>query len=368
MQSSFNEAGTLAAIRILQIAKELRRHWLLGYSATFAAIGLASLFQWLVQSQYDGAPFLTIYPAVIIVTLIGGLGPGLLSALLAGISQFWLFIPAFHWFAVISYAFDATLCVLLIVFINRTLDLLLINIGREKQAKQHQSLLATELHHRIQNLLTVIQAVVRFSLPGNGPVQASEIRQRLMDRIQSMAAANRAITDSMGNGVRLLDLIESEVRGLESQFEIGGATGLALGTQMTQDFSLILHELVTNALKYGALSLPQGRVSIQLDWAFPVFTFTWQEHNGPAVTEPSSSGFGSQILQAFARSLGQRVETTYAQGGFRYLLQVRSEQIKCLEPGMMSAANSHAPAGNSVAIEEPPSPRTAPARETEFEH
>ena len=59
--------------------------------------------------------------------------------------------------------------------------------------------------------------------------------------------------------------------------EISGGSGLVLGPQMTQDFSLILHELVTNALKYGALSVAKGRVTIRLDWVPSVLTFTCKE-------------------------------------------------------------------------------------------
>jgi hypothetical protein len=248
-QSLVNKSGTATAVRILQISRLLRQQPIVGYATALVAIGLATLVQWLGRGQYDDAAFLTIYPAVILTTLVGGLGAGFLSALVAGLSQWGLFIPTLHWLAVTSYTLDATVCVLLIVFINRTLDLLLSDIDQEKQAKQNQFLLAAELHHRIQNLFTVIQAIIRFSLPGEKMVQQSEIKERLMDRLQSMSATNRAITDSMGDGVRLLDLIKGGITGFESQFEISGAPGLVLGPQMTQNFSLILHELLTNALK-----------------------------------------------------------------------------------------------------------------------
>jgi two-component sensor histidine kinase len=314
--SLFNRSGTATAVRVLQISKRLRQHPSLGYAMAFVAVGLATLIQWLGQDQYGNAPFLTIYPAVILTTLVGGLGAGFLSAVLAGLSQWGLFIPTLRWLAVASYTFDAIVCVLLIVFIDRTLDLLLINIDQEKQAKQHQYLLATELHHRIQNLFTVIQAIIRFSLPGDGLIQQSVIKQRLMDRLQSMSATNRVITDSMGDGVRLIDLIKSGIHGFETQFEISGAPGLVLGPQMTQNFSLILHELLTNALKHGALSVPAGRVSLRLDWNSWVLTFMWQESGGPAVSPPAGAGFGSRILGDFARSFCQNVDASYAPTGF----------------------------------------------------
>ncbi len=304
----------------------------------FATVGLAVLLQWLAQDQFAGAPFLTIYPAVILSTLIGGLGAGFLAAALAGASQWALFIPILHWFALTSYVFDASVCVMLIDFINRTFDVLLVNIDREKQAKQHQYILAKELHHRIQNLFTVIQAVIRFSLPGDEKMQTSAIRQRLTDRLQSMAATNRAITDSMGEGVYLIDLINSEIHGFASQFEISGNPGLVLGPQMTQNFSLILHELVTNALKYGALSVPHGRVGLRLDWRSWVLTLIWQEHDGPAVLPPERSGFGSRILGDFAKSFCQNVDACYASRGLRYTLQICSDENRFAEAALVGAA------------------------------
>jgi len=343
-----SKSGSAAVARVLQISKKLRQHPSIGYATAFASIGAASLLQWLAPAQYDGAPFLTIYPAVILTALIGGLGPGFLAAALAGATQWGLFIPVLHWVAVASYGLDAVVCVLLIVFINRTLDLLLVDIDLEKQAKQHHYLLATELHHRIQNLLTVIQAVIRFSLPGEGMVQASAIRQRLMDRLQSMSAANRAITDSMGDGVRLVDLIAGEIHGFESRFEISGAAGLVLAPQMTQNMSLILHELLTNALKHGALSAPQGRVSVRVDWAASVLILRWRERGGPPAAAQTGSGFGSRILGTFAKSFCREVDLSYAEGGLGYTLEIDSDEIRCIDPtAQITAASEPAAAAAS---------------------
>ncbi|MFZ3352579.1 MAG: HWE histidine kinase domain-containing protein [Xanthobacteraceae bacterium] len=343
LKSPFNKTGAAVAVRVLRVTKELRCHPLFGYTMAFVFVALATLLQRAAGSLYENTPFLTIFPAIIVAALIGGRGPGFLAAILAGGSQWTLFIPALHWLAVASYAVDATICVMLIDYINRTLDLLLAHIDREKQAKQHQSILAKELHHRIQNLFTVIQGVVRFSLPGDGMVHAAAVRERLMDRLQSMSAANRAITDSMGDGVHLLDLISGEIRGFEAQFEIGGTGRLLLGAQLTQDFSLILHELVTNALKYGALSVPQGRVSLRFDWIVGVLSFTWQERGGPPVAEPEATGFGSRILGTFARSFSRKVEASYALAGLRYMLQIESDEIRSVESASATSARVPSP-------------------------
>jgi hypothetical protein len=114
--SIFGKPGVSAAVRILQISKQLRQNPALGYATAFVSVGAASGLQWLAQDEYAGSPFLTIYPAVIVNALVGGTGAGFLAAALAGVSQYWLFIPTFHWLAFLSYAFDASVCVMLIDF------------------------------------------------------------------------------------------------------------------------------------------------------------------------------------------------------------------------------------------------------------
>src|SRR5208282_1638670 len=101
-----------------------------------------------------------IYPAVVVTAFVGGYPAGLLSAVLAGLSQWYFFIPQYHWLAVLSYLVDAVVCVLLIEYVNGGLE-------KETEAARHETLLREELQHRIQNLFAVIQAVVRFSLPSN---------------------------------------------------------------------------------------------------------------------------------------------------------------------------------------------------------
>jgi two-component sensor histidine kinase len=186
--------------------------------------------------------------------------------------------------------------------------------------------------------LTVVQAVIRFSLPTEGAIEGSEIKRRLMDRIQSMSDANRAITDSMGDGVQLTDLIANEIRGFESRFEISGAAGITLDPQMTQNFSLILHELLTNTLKYGALSVPLGRVRLRFNSVLKVVSFTWQEHGGPRVAPPTSSGFGSRILGTFAKSFCRNVDISYGASGLRYTLDIDADRFERVEAPAAASA------------------------------
>jgi two-component sensor histidine kinase len=333
------ERAAAAAVPVLEWSRRMREHAAFGYVMAFIFVGLATGLQWLARDQYVGAPFLTIYPAVILTTFVGGLGAGLLSAALSGFVQWGMFIPVLHWGGVASYGVDATVCVLLIVLVNRSTDLLLASIDRAKEDRQRQYLVATELHHRIQNLFAVIQAVIQFSLPRGGPVDSAVVKQRLMDRLQSMSVANRAITDSQGGGVRLSNLVAAEISGFEPRFDLAGGGDVTLAPQMTQNLSLVLHELLTNALKYGALSVPRGRVRLERRFASPQLTLTWQERGGPPASDPATVGFGSHILGRFARSFCQDVDLRYEPDGLRYQIKIRSDQV------WQEAASSAAAAG-----------------------
>ncbi len=323
--SSRRADGVAVLSFILRTAHAFRVHPAVGYIAAFVSVGLATALQWVARDLYQGTPFLTIYPAIVLTALVGGYRAGLLSALLAGLSQWYLFIPEPNSFAIITFVLDAILCVALIEYINRSLE-------TETQAKEHETFLRQEMHHRMHNLFTVIQSVIRFSLPNNNvPVFPSVIEERLFGRLQAMFDANRYVSDATGN-VTLIDLIRGQIRGFGNRITIRGRSFLLLDPQMTQNFSLIVHELVTNSLKYGALSTAEGRVQIDLKETRCGVAFDWTEANGPVVKAPSCGGtrggFGSNILGAFARGFCRDVKISYEPSGLRYSLRIpRDRQI-----------------------------------------
>jgi len=315
--------GVAVPSPIHRAARIFRGNPAIGYVVAFASVGIATALQWLARDLYQGTPFLTIYPAVVLTAFVGGYRAGLLSALLAGLSQWYLFIPECNWLGVLSYSVDAVLCVLLIEYINRSLE-------KETEGKQHQTLLKDELRHRIQNLFAVIQAVIRFSLPDKGaPVSPALIKERLFGRLQAMFDANQYVGDSKGE-VALVDLVRGQIRGLDNQVRIHGRPQMMLDPQLTQNFSLILYELVTNSLKYGALSSSNGRVHIKLLETRTGVLFDWAEFHGPTVSAPlddgSGDGFGSRILGPFARSFYSDVSIAYDAPGFRYGLQIPRQE------------------------------------------
>ncbi len=212
---------------------------------------------------------------------------------------------------------------LLIEFVNRGLE-------KETEAARRETLLREELQHRIQNLFAVIQAVVRFSLPSNDArVSAAVIKDGLLDRLQALVDANRHVGDAKGE-VALIDLIHDQMRVFAERYTVHGRPQVTLNPQLTQDFALILHELVTNSLKYGALSAADGSVQIKLQEVSTGVLFDWTESGGPPVIAPAADGadggFGSRILGPFARSFCSDVAIAYDPAGLHYSLQIPRQQ------------------------------------------
>jgi PAS domain S-box-containing protein len=173
------------------------------------------------------------------------------------------------------------------------------DITERKLAEEHQKTLTSELQHRTNNLLTVVQTIANRTLSGDYPLK--EANEVLESRLQALARANKQLTESDWSGLTLGEIIRSELEPYLERCKIEGAE-IVLDHQYAQNFSLVLHELATNAIKYGALSNPEGRVHIA--WATKGdgrdtrLIFLWREQGGPPVVAPKRQGFGSTLLRA----------------------------------------------------------------------
>jgi two-component sensor histidine kinase len=177
-------------------------------------------------------------------------------------------------------------------------------------------LLARELQHRTKNLLSVIISIASASLSeGGGGGEA------LVARLHSLAKAQDLIFEQGGSGAQLGHIVARIVDSFGSRVTVDGPT-VFLKASIAQGFALIVHELATNAAKYGALTKPSGRVLIR--WCLnagveiPTVTFTWQERGGPAAAAPKHRGFGTILLERAVASAGAPPRFEYAIDGFTY--------------------------------------------------
>jgi PAS domain S-box-containing protein len=170
---------------------------------------------------------------------------------------------------------------------------------QRKLAEAHQNTLMSELQHRTNNLLTIVQTIANRTLCGDYPLK--EANEILTARLRALARANKRLTDTDWSGLTLGEIVKAELEPYLARCEIEG-TDIMLGRQYGQNFSLVLHELATNAIKYGALSSPEGRVRITWgttgDGGDSRLVFHWREQGGPPVVAPKRQGFGSTLLRA----------------------------------------------------------------------
>ena len=196
--------------------------------------------------------------------------------------------------------------------------------------KKNQQLIIRELQHRTLNLFAVFQAIVTRA--ADESKTAAEIKYVLNHRIQALAQAYQLI--AKGECASLAAIIETKFDGFSKQVNVGGCE-IVINPSAAQQFALIIHELATNALKYGALSARDGRVSIEgkierLNGS-GTFTFFWRETGGPTVVKPTRRGFGSVILLDSAQHFGQSVVLDYAPRGVCYELQLELGAIEAQE-------------------------------------
>jgi two-component sensor histidine kinase/CheY-like chemotaxis protein len=180
-----------------------------------------------------------------------------------------------------------------------------------------------ELDHRVRNILASIRSMA--TMTSRGASAKAEYVESLRGRLDSMARAHALLTRQKWKGASLVQLLRDELDAYASKtgsVVLDGEGDWILRAQQAQNFALVIHELATNAAKYGALSVPTGRVSVT--WTIdmlgepPLLRIVWQESGGPPVSPPESQGFGSRlILNAFRQDEGAQASLDFLPTGVR---------------------------------------------------
>ncbi|HWE05988.1 MAG TPA: HWE histidine kinase domain-containing protein, partial [Rhizomicrobium sp.] len=173
------------------------------------------------------------------------------------------------------------------------------DVTQKKAWEAHQKLLLGELTHRVKNILAVVQGMVHQTWRTGSREQFMD---RLDGRLAGLSRSHSLLVESDWRGADMRKLVESQLApyaGDSGRVRMVGEP-IALPADIATPFGLVLHELATNAVKYGALSGSRGR--IDLNWEVngneaPRLRFTWQERDGPRVKEPTANGFGSQLIK-----------------------------------------------------------------------
>jgi two-component sensor histidine kinase len=190
------------------------------------------------------------------------------------------------------------------------------DLSERKQAEELQRLLANELNHRVKNSLATVQSIINQTL--RDAVDIKSARTAVSARIVALAGAHDLLTDRSWAGADIADLVARAVAPFVSRQIIFDGPSLDVLPNQALALSLALHELATNAAKYGALSRPEGRVELSWKAQNGQLNLSWRESGGPHVVPPTRRGFGSRLIEnALSRDLDGQTRLEFAPDGVR---------------------------------------------------
>lgn len=192
------------------------------------------------------------------------------------------------------------------------------DIRKEKLSEAQKDLLLLEVNHRTRNVLAVVLGIVRLTEAEN-LVAFKDVVEK---RIDALARTQRVLSRTSWQGIRLADLVQDEIKAFASLDLVDiQDDDFFLPAGFVQPLCMTLHELTTNAVKYGSLSVAEGRVSIGWDTVgSQIANFWWRERGGPRVARPLRTGFGARLIHQLARQLNAVAHDEWAMEGLSFSL------------------------------------------------
>lgn len=199
-----------------------------------------------------------------------------------------------------------------------------------RRAEAQRDLLIRELEHRVKNTLTIVQSIAAQTFRHSDVDPA--VQHVFEGRLIALGNVHSVLTQQNWDSAELHDVVRSALRAHgapdRERFTIDGPA-LRLGPQSAVALSMAVHELCTNAIKYGALSVEAGHVDVAWSVADGRFRWSWRERAGPKVKAPKRKGFGSRMIErALALQLSGKVAIEYAAGGIACTIDAPLEAIR----------------------------------------
>ncbi len=264
--------------------------------ALVCAVGATAVRAALDPFIDSGLYFTFVFPAIFIAGFWGGNRAAITTALLGGLlSGFFWIPPRFSlnidksgWTQIVVYASSASVQLLVVAIVNGLVQAL-------EAAERKSVALANEMQHRSLNILALVQAIARQTLRSGA---GADDKALFEERIGALARSHQLLRESGRDVVELGRLLKEIVQPFDSaRIALTGPPCFIEGNAGTS-IVMLFHELATNAVKYGALSVETGAVSVAWKLLDGQAHVTWQEKGGPPVAKPERTGSGSRLMQA----------------------------------------------------------------------
>lgn len=270
-----------------------------GAAWTIVAIAVPTAMRWALDGGTGGLLFATYFPAIVLAALFLGWKCGAVTALSAGILANRVFRPApLLFYTGVRNALFLVLYVLICGILIYIAEVLRRLVRQQEQASQRELMLNAELVHRVKNMLATVNSIASMSARHSQP-------DEFVDAFSGRIAALGRATDLLGSGYNMVceldQLVDSVIAPFrdETNFEVIGPS-CDISRDSCVPLALALHELCTNAAKYGALSVPDGRVSLRWEiheGAGRKARMHWRESDGPEVEKVERRGMGMALLK-----------------------------------------------------------------------
>lgn len=307
-------------------ARPERSIWAEAAVGLFAALA-AVAFRYVLPLRPEQMPTLPLVVTLAIVTTFVGIWAGVTTVIVGGLLSWYFFFHPFTWsldhgawVPLVSFAVISTVIVTT-SHLYRSSERLRhdTELARFQRQAENAELFAREMAHRLKNALTIVQSIA-FQTIGTETVEAAKFAGRL----RTLAEANELLNEHIETPTASVrDVVEAALSPFEGEKErfYLSVPEARIPAQQVVSLALAIHELATNATKYGALSSADGRVEISVQDRGNQLQLDWKEHDGPPVVPTTEQGFGTRLLRR--SSMGTKIE--FEPDGLRCTMALRKE-------------------------------------------
>jgi two-component sensor histidine kinase len=290
------------------------------YLLAFLSAVVATALRFAIDPYVVGIPFITFFPAVIVVTLISGFGAGLFCVVLSSAAAAFFLLPPIFSFYIESPRDAADLLLFILVSVSIVIFIAAMRLALERYREQSVTLheseerlrtVVAELQHRTRNLISVVGTMAKGTLRTSKTFD--DFSATFQGRLEVLGRAQGLLFHAKEGGrVAFDELINTELAaqsvriGEHGRVTLDGPKGIPLGSRTVQSLAMALHELVTNAVKYGALKQPNAHLTVrwweetQTESGKPWLYLDWKESGvemPPLGAEPQGSGQGRELIE-----------------------------------------------------------------------
>jgi two-component sensor histidine kinase len=284
-----------------------------GFLFGFGCIAAAAAVRWLLGMWFGATLyFVAFFPAVIITALFAGFWPGMVALALSVAIGTYFFIPAAA-LAQLSPAFIANMGIYVAAgFFTVWLGHLFRSVVRQLQAEQaERELILNEVQHRARNMGALGAAIVQFSLKDN-----RDAADLINTRMRTLQSTNDLITRAPSMQPDIQTIVKQELAPYGTARYVLRGGEMKLRADIARAVALIVHELTTNAVKYGALSHAEGNLEVRWQHHGDAIGIDWKEESVSPLVAPTRVGFGTRLIETTVKGLNGTVERSFSDRTF----------------------------------------------------